>query len=191
MWPWDHLAVGYVAYSLGRRVASRPPPSVGAAIAVLVGSQFPDLVDKPLGWSLGVLPSGVSLAHSLLFALPVCTAVYAWRWRAGAPEQGVAFAVATLLHPVADALYPAVLGQEHKLEILLWPLLPVTHSSPVSVTNHLFHLASQFGAVVLGPRGVAVVGLEVALLATATWLWLADGRPGSRLVSVRRWVPDS
>jgi len=32
---------------------------------LLFATQLPDLVDKTLGWSLDVLPSGRSLAHSL------------------------------------------------------------------------------------------------------------------------------
>ena len=49
MWPWEHLAIGYLAYSLLGRLAWRRPPTVGTAITVAFGTQFPDLVDKPLG----------------------------------------------------------------------------------------------------------------------------------------------
>ena len=49
MWPWEHLTIGYLAYSLLSRLAWRRPPTVGTAITVAFGTQFPDLVDKPLG----------------------------------------------------------------------------------------------------------------------------------------------
>ena len=49
MWTWEHLAIGYLAYSLLSQLAWRRPPTVGAAITVAFGTQFPDLVDKPLG----------------------------------------------------------------------------------------------------------------------------------------------
>lgn len=191
MWPWDHLAVGYIAYSLARRATGRPPPDAGALVAIVVGSQFPDLIDKPLGWYLAVLPSGVSLAHSLLFAVPVCLAVLAWRARRGVPGQGVAFAVAYLIHVPADALYPAVLGGNTKLWILLWPILPGEHSSPASVVDHLASLVSQFGTVVAGPRGLLVVGLELSLLAGTVWLWSADGRPGLGILRARDRAAES
>jgi len=65
MWPWGHAAVGYLAYSLGYRASDRR--LTGAAVIALgVGTQFPDLIDKPLGWTFGVLPGGRTLAHSLL-----------------------------------------------------------------------------------------------------------------------------
>lgn len=185
MWPWDHLAIGYITYSLGRRAAGRSPPDQGAALAVIGGSQLPDLVDKPLGWIVGVLPSGVSLAHSLLWAVPVCLAVSAWRRRRGRPEQGVAFAVGYLLHLPADAVYPAVLGGQPKLWLFFWPLTPGSHATPASAIDHLLGLLAQFGGVLAGPRGIAVIAIEAALLGSALVLWTLDGRPGHRLVRAR------
>lgn len=73
MWPWEHLAVGYIGYSLSVRLAGRGVPRPRPVVALAVGTQFPDLVDKPLSWTLGVLPSGHSLAHSLFAALPLAT----------------------------------------------------------------------------------------------------------------------
>lgn len=186
MWPWDHLAIGYVAYSVLARATGRGPPSVGALGFVLLGSQLPDLIDKPLGWYVGVLPSGVSLGHSLLFAAPVCLLVAAWRARRGVPDQGVAFAVAYLLHLPADAFYPALLGREAKPGSLLWPLVPAESGSPADVSAHLVDLVAQFLAVALGPGGVWVVAVEVGLVGAAVTLWVFDGRPGLELLAVRR-----
>jgi hypothetical protein len=61
MWPWEHLAVGYLLYSVSCVLWGRYPTRIGVA-ALAFGTQFPDLVDKPLGWWLGVLPSGQSFA---------------------------------------------------------------------------------------------------------------------------------
>jgi hypothetical protein len=61
------VAVGYLAYSLGRRgPCDRPPVSAGV-VALLVGTQAPDLIDEPLVMWLRLLSSGRRLGHSLLF----------------------------------------------------------------------------------------------------------------------------
>src|SRR6056297_3615611 len=76
MWPWGHAVVGYLAYSGTTHVGWKRPPSHAATVALLFGTQFPDLVDKPLAWSLGVLPSGRSLAHSTLTAVLLVCVLY-------------------------------------------------------------------------------------------------------------------
>ncbi|PSQ17916.1 hypothetical protein BRC99_00275 [Halobacteriales archaeon QS_7_69_60] len=68
MLPWGHLAVGYLAYSLAVRGRTGGPPAGLATAALAVGTQFPDLIDKPLVAWVSLLPSGRSLGHSLLFA---------------------------------------------------------------------------------------------------------------------------
>jgi hypothetical protein len=50
-------------------VRNRGLPSRALSFAVFVGSQFPDLVDKPLAQELVVIPSGRVFVHSLLFAV--------------------------------------------------------------------------------------------------------------------------
>jgi hypothetical protein len=70
MWPWEHVVVGYLAYSAVSHAVAGRAPSGRAAIAVAFAALLPDLVDKPLAWGLGVLPSGRSFAHSLVVAVP-------------------------------------------------------------------------------------------------------------------------
>ena len=53
MWPWGHLGVAYLLYSLYSRGRFRRPPRPEPTLAVVFGSQFADLVDKPLAWGLG------------------------------------------------------------------------------------------------------------------------------------------
>lgn len=178
MWPWDHLALGYVATSLGARVRGSDPPTVGGVAFLVLGSQLPDLIDKPLGWVVGVFPSGVSLGHSLFFALPTCLAVLGWRRRCGRPGEGVAFAIGYLLHLPADALYPVVLGAEDRAWLFLWPVTRGDLTAPDDAAAHLLDLVADFLAVVRSPRGIWIVGLEVLLLGLTVALWVADGCPG-------------
>ena len=68
--------------------------------------RFSDLIDKPLAWSLQVLPSGRSLAHSLLVATVVLVVVHA-RWRrSGDSTVGVTVAVGYLTHLAAIEVTP-------------------------------------------------------------------------------------
>lgn len=57
MWPWGHVGAGYLVYTLLRRHTGERPAGA-AVLALAVGTQFPDLVDKPLGWTVGLLPGG-------------------------------------------------------------------------------------------------------------------------------------
>ncbi|WP_284033485.1 metal-dependent hydrolase [Halobaculum lipolyticum] len=95
MLPWTHAAFGYllllaVVLLLGRRF------SRAELLAVLVGTQLADVIDKPLAWWFDVVPSGRSLGHSLLFVVPLCAVVVAITWYRRHPEVGVAFGVGYL-----------------------------------------------------------------------------------------------
>ena len=65
MWPWGHAAVGYLLLSGSDRLVGQRPTAI-TTLTVLLASQLPDLVDKPLAWYVVVLPNGRSLAHSLV-----------------------------------------------------------------------------------------------------------------------------
>ncbi|MFB6075088.1 MAG: metal-dependent hydrolase [Haloarculaceae archaeon] len=178
MWPWEHLAVGYLTYSLARRAVTGRAPARVEAYAVLLGSQFPDLVDKPLGWGTSLLPSGVSLAHSLLVAVPLAAVATVVTSNRGRRELGAAFAVGYLLHLPADALYPALLGGNVYTDFLLWPLVPVPSESVPSIVGHLQELIAHFLEVLATPAGAAYLVLEALLLGSALALWILDGHPG-------------
>ncbi|MDS0258489.1 metal-dependent hydrolase [Haloarcula sp. S1CR25-12] len=181
MWPWEHLAVGYVVFSMWCRATGRDRPGTGAVVAVAVGSQFPDLVDKPLGWGTTLLPSGTSLAHSLLVALPVAVvAVALGRWLAR-PTVGVAFALSYLAHLPGDVVYPLLLGDEPKLAFLLWPVVPAEPTPPTAVFGRAGKLFGEFLAALSTPAGTAFLVVEAVLLGTAVLLWRADGHPGLEL----------
>lgn len=167
MWPWGHLAAAYLLSTGYARTRFGRPLSGGSVLLVAFGSQLPDLVDKPLGWYLGVLPAGRSLAHSLLFAVPVTVAALLLARRLDRPQQGVAFAVGMLSHLLTDSL-PA-LWRDVGADYLLWPLLPVTpYEGGAPGLLELFRSAAS--------EPFFVVELLLVVLAAA--VWYRDGYPG-------------
>lgn len=171
MWPWGHLAVGYLALSIFSRYRFDRPPRAAGAIAVAVGTQFPDLIDKPLAWSLGVLPSGRSLAHSVLVTAVVVLAVDALGRRVDRRMAAAAFGLGYGSHLFADALAPLWSGTYADLAFLAWPIVPATAS--VSHGIIWYFLTMEWT-----PYAIAQFGL--ALLAGA--VWVLDGAPGLALV---------
>ncbi len=168
MWPLGHAAVAYIAYALVTRKRYDAPPGDVAIWVLVVGSQFPDLVDKPLAWYVGVLPTGRTLAHSLLVVVPLSLAVFVLASHYDRGEYGVAFAVGVISHVILDAL-PALWGASDAASHLLWPLTPVEayESGSPSV---LELLRDSFGdAYFLSEFGFAIVAMV---------LWSRHGYPG-------------
>ncbi|WP_248516633.1 metal-dependent hydrolase [Salinarchaeum laminariae] len=182
MLPWEHAAVGYLAYSLYARVVHRQPPRGDAVLAVAFAALLPDLIDKPLAWGAGALPSGKSLAHSLLFAGPAIVLA----GLAAGRRIAVAFALSYLLHLGGDVLFPVALGHAPAYRFLFYPLIEL----PAADTPGLFARAGEvihtFYEFLQTSRGRIYVLFEGALLGTTVVLWLFDGRPG--LATIRRWL---
>lgn len=176
MWPWGHLAVGYLLYSALARWRFDRPPGEAAALAVLFGTQFPDLIDKPLAWTVGLIPSGRSLAHSLLTASVVCALVWMYARHRGYPLFGVAFAVGYISHLFADALAPLAGGQYAYVAYLGWPVL--AQPSYDTSAGFVGHLAD----ITISP----LLLFGVALIVLALSVWLRDGHPG--LSVLRGWL---
>ena len=181
MWPWEHAAVGYVIYSLAVRVVDRRPPTDLAVIALLVGSQLPDLIDKPLAWWLNVLPAGRSLGHSLPFAIPLIASVLIATRAVGRSGIGGAFAIGYLSHLPGDVFYPVLLGDGPSLAFLLYPFVEMPPSAGPGAIAKLGDLLVGFGAFLATPRGTLYLTAESLLLALAVSLWVWDGRPGLAL----------
>lgn len=177
MWPWEHLAIGYLAYSIVTHLIAGRGPTAGGAVAVALGTQFPDLVDKPLGWGTTLLPSGQSLAHSLLLAVPVVVAVVAVGVRFGRRTVAVAFAVGYLSHLPGDVLYAAMLGGTLNLEFLLWPVIPAPATQHAMI-GYVQELLADFASVLASPRGAFYLLFEVALVVGTVAVWVIDGTPG-------------
>lgn len=178
MWPWEHLAVGYILYSGWRRARGRPRHSGPAVFVLAVATQLPDLVDKPLGWGTTVLPSGHSFAHSLLVAVPLVVAAFLVLRRRGHREVGVAFGVGYLSHLPGDMVYPLATKGELGWRFLVWPVLPADPTPPTSLVGRTGELFGEFVAFLGTPAGLAYLCLEALLLVTALLLWYGDGAPG-------------
>ena len=121
MFPHEHLLVALLPVVTYVVVRDRRLPTPGVVFVTAVGSQFPDLVDKPLAHQFGVLPSGRVFMHSLPFAIPVAIAVLVYGWRTERPRVAGAFVGAYLLHLVGDT-YRSLLAGEIPAD-LLWPCI--------------------------------------------------------------------
>jgi len=176
MWPWGHLAFGYVLYSLGVRARFRRAPEAWNALALGLGTQFPDLVDKPFAWWIPILPGGRTLGHSLVFAVPLVAVLALFAHRYGGIPEVVAFGFGYATHLVGDIVEPLLYGSAYELSFLLWPLTPtVVYESEPSVVWHL-------QAISLTP----VFLVELALGVLVGLLWLFD----LRAMFARRSVGD-
>lgn len=124
MWPPGHLAVGYLSYALYRRYRKDQPPKSVATIALAVGTLLPDIVDKPLSWTLTILPSGRSLAHSVVTATVVSLVVGQYARAIDRAELGNAFAIGYGSHLLADLYTAVVAGDAETNWFLFWPIVP-------------------------------------------------------------------
>ncbi|AHF98830.1 metal-dependent hydrolase [Halostagnicola larsenii XH-48] len=169
MWPWGHLGVAYLLYSLyTHRRFDRPPRAV-PALALVIGSQFPDLIDKPLAWNFDVLPGGRTLSHSLVFAIGLTVVVYALANRFGGLETAIAFVIGHVVHLCTD-VPPAVFGGDVSgLAYLLWPFVEQPPEEPVA---GLLDAILTYYAV--GPYELA----QFVLFAFAAVVWYYDNKPG-------------
>jgi len=188
MWPWEHVAFAYVVYSLSTRAISQRPPSNRSVYPLAFGALFPDLVDKPLAWTLGVFPSGYAVGHSL-FALPVfaTVALVAFRtlhWTRGS----VAYSLGHGTHLLGDVVYPSLVGGPLATSAVLWPLVRIPATPPrrgfvETVTDYFTTWVGTFGS----PETLPLLAFEVSLAALVVALWVLDGTPGIR---PRRAVED-
>ena len=173
MWPIGHVAGAYLCYTLYRWNEDSPPADAPVLI-LLFGSLFPDFVDKPLAWYVGILPTGRSLGHSLLFVLPLCilVLVLASRWKR--PEWGIAFGIGALSHLLLDAL-PALWRSEANAGFLLYPIVPVEPYADESPSILSLLVDSLYDPY---------FHLEFVFLGLALIAWSRHGYPGSRKLRV-------
>ena len=175
MWPWDHVAIAYTVTSLGMRIRG-DRPNRPVAIAAVAGALGPDLVDKPLAWVVGVLPSGTSLAHSLLICLPVLAVLRTRLSR----RVWDAVAAGYLSHLLADVAYGYLTPGPGHAEFLLWPLLPLPPRVAPTAVGTLTTLLGALRYFLSTPTGRVFVVVDIAVLSVTLGLWLADGAPGVR-----------
>jgi Predicted membrane-bound metal-dependent hydrolase (DUF457). len=172
MFPPGHLALAYLLTSLLVRVrGERVTASVAAAAAL--GSQVPDLIDKPLAWLLGLRASR-TVGHSLVFVvvLALVTAVVTrpvGGWRAGA-----SFVLGLGSHLLADAA-PALFRGDRTGSFLLWPFDTTTpYDEPYPGLDTLLTTVASEPSLVV----------EVGLVLAAAWYWREDGYPGAATLGV-------
>lgn len=185
MWPWEHLIFGYVWYSALHRVARGQPISDAEGLALALATQAPDLVDKTLSWTLGVVSSGYGPAHSVLVGLPAAALVAGALWTRDRARVATAFLLAYGSHLVGDAL--ALRANGPNLGRLLWPV--VTFDAYETRLGFVERFATYFGsfaAQMTDPENLALISAYGAVVACVAVLWVLDGTPGIR--RVRRLV---
>jgi len=174
MWPWEHVAFGYLLYSPLLRLLARRGPDGRTAGLLAFGAVFPDLVDKTLSWGLGVFPTGYALAHSVFVAVPVGVALLA----TGRSVRVGGFVAGYWSHLLGDIVDPVRSGGDIAISRVFWPVVvgdPYEESLGVGrgvvyLTEFLRELPTT------DLTSPAVLYLLSPLLALA--VWLADGAPG-------------
>jgi len=143
--PWGHAGLGYLLYAGLALATGRRLPRGWPLAALLVGTQFPDLVDKPLAF-LGVLPNGRTGVHTLLVTTLLLAATWlvavrvdagtdgrtprAVPWstagsgRGGAREVALAYSVGHLSHLLGDSYAALLTGYWRGFAFLLYPFVP-------------------------------------------------------------------
>lgn len=181
MFPWGHLAVGYAVYSLGTRIGRGCPPDGGAALVLVLGTQLPDLIDKPANWWFGFL-DGRGAAHSLLVIVPLCALVVLWARRRDRDDVGVALSVGVLTHVAGDAYTAIRVGAWNDVVgFLLWPVFPAPTYPKDSFDDHLVEWGGVFEGLrwdTLGAVLSSSLVLEFVFALLVGVLWAADGFPG-------------
>jgi hypothetical protein len=176
--PLGHLTFAYLWYVLYAVVGTHRLPARLALIPLALGSQFPDLIDKPLAY-LGVLRYGRSLAHSL-FTFTICLFCVWWlsarlrgRWTATSqPERlrsvtPTAFAVGYASHLLGDTYQFLLAGDFWAARFLVYPLFPVPESPADDIPPwiRLFNIYREMGShpqldlIILA--GVVFAGLRI------------------------------
>lgn len=177
MWPWEHAIVGYLVYSLlARALDTTPGPA--ETLAVVVGSQLPDIIDKPLFWNYNLVDTGYALGHSVFFAVPLAVAGWLVARTAGHERVWYAFATGYLLHTPGDVAHGYALGGTIELQRLTWPLVTPGPSqpSPGVIQETVLRVGLYKDQLLAGDASVYVLG-QLALTLCCLVLWLGDGAP--------------
>lgn len=158
MLPLGHLTLAYLWYVAYAAVGTHRLPARAALVPLAIGSQFPDLIDKPLAY-LEVIRYGRSLAHSL-FTFAICSLAVWWlarrlrgRWADETlPERlriltPAAFAVGYLSHLLGDTYRFFLSGDLWAARFLLYPLfpVPVSPADDIAPWIRLFRIYQDMG----------------------------------------------
>lgn len=138
MWPHEHVLFAVIPVSAYIGVRYRRLPSGFTLLLLLVATQLPDIIDKPIAWWFNVFPSGRMLAHSVFIFVPLLGLGYILARRWGWGRRALLFSGAYLSHIVGD-FYPILwLGTEYYFfPNLFWPLLTANPDHTPSFAAHM------------------------------------------------------
>lgn len=181
MWPWGHIAVAYLSY-VGIVQLRGQQQRLLPMVAVIFGSQLPDLVDKPLAWTFSILPAGRSLMHSMFTSLLVVSVAYLASLHFQREDIAAGLGIGIISHILIDPSPSVVIGllqggwgQLQWLNYLLWPLL----SPPPYPTDQSF--LKVFLEFRLGSFEI----FEFVLFAVAIIVWIRTGATGYKILQHR------
>lgn len=143
MLPVAHAAIGILTYAAVQLSRDWRALILRSGVAATLGSQLPDLIDKPLAY-YALLPSGRSLAHSLFFVATLATLLYFLT-----PDEyrtsALAVCVATTAHIVTDAHHALLTDPLTTLPgYLLWPLTTAPrYGDPAAPWVRVLHIYSH------------------------------------------------
>jgi hypothetical protein len=130
-------------------------PTGDEILIILVGTQLPDVIDKPLAWWFGVIPSGRMVAHSLVVSVPVLTVGVFLSYRSGRRRSVVLFCLAYLSHIVGDFILILSEGTKYYFfPNLFWPLLA---ANPDREPSFIAHAPSDLFVVVFSTSAFLLV----------------------------------
>lgn len=172
----------YVFYSVHLRWRYRTRPEDWPVLALVFGSVFPDVVDKPLAWQFGLFESGYAAAHSVFVAVPISLVAVAVATRYGRPQMSAAFVTGYVLHLVGDVLPVSLSRSQPYLDPVLWPLADPHHTDHAAIGESFLDgvrgLFDQYVAQLVTMEITAVLALQLGSVTFGTALWIFDGRPG-------------
>jgi hypothetical protein len=178
VWPWEHVAVGYLLYSLSLRLLGRRPPTDSAAAVLVAATLLPDVLDKTLSWGLDVFPTGYAIGHSALLAVPAGVLAILIADRGRHRRWADAFVLGHWSHLLTDVLNPLRYGRPVEPARILWPIAEqVPYETDYGLRRGLVYLealATELAA--MDPLSVFLLYVLVPLVTVGVWLW--DGAPG-------------
>lgn len=179
MWPWEHLLFGYVWYSVLNHAVWRRPIGDVEAVTIALATQAPDLVDKTLSWTFGLVATGYGPAHSLFVGVPAVAIAAGAAWARGRVRLGSALFVAYGSHLVGDALALRAGGPTPGR--LLWPVVTYDpYETDLGFVERVVTYFGEFALQMTNPENVVLVGIYVTILGSVAVLWVFDGTPGIR-----------
>lgn len=178
MWPWDHVALGYLLFASIRYVRGWPKPTAGVTAVVVIGSQLPDLIDKSLAWSLEVFSTGIAFGHSLWFLGMLAVLTGAAGVRYGRRSLPAALTIGVCSHLIGDVVFAVAVGSAMTYELVLWPIVTASPDPQVGMIASILFNWHEFLAFLHRPRGRWYLLAEVGLLLVAIGVWSRDGAPG-------------